>query len=54
MTPISLRPVISKTARDRDSALGTYKKWHVLYQMVMWPMTSFDPERLSRDLVIFG
>jgi len=54
MTPISLRPVISKTARDRDSALGTYKKWHVLYQMVTWPMTSFDPERLSRDLVIFG
>jgi len=29
--PISLRPVISKTARDPETQLqrGTYRKWHV-------------------------
>jgi len=33
--PISLRPVISKTARDRDLVTtGTYSIWHAWYRMV--------------------
>jgi len=41
VTPISLMHVISKTARDRDLVtMGTYRKWHVRYGMVTWPMTS--------------
>jgi len=37
--PISLRLIISKTARDRDSVTtGTYRKWHARHRMVTWSM----------------
>jgi len=53
VTWLSLRPVISKTAWDID--LVTTGHWAPLGSgMVTWPMTSFDPERWSRDRVIFG
>jgi len=50
MSTIALHSTLNSSETVTDRGLvrvqrTTNRKWHMGYQMVTWPMTSFDPER---------
>ena len=51
VTPICLERNISKTA-DLETPFQrtTNRKWHMLYQMIMWPMTSRDSQMCCEEV----